>query len=125
MEETQITLSLLKQILSDAKIWVAIVGFLGVLAGALITASSNFVIEWWKNRPQKKLDAKRKTLLKQMLESQKWPEKWRYLNTLSAVIGADEEETKRLLIEIEAKNNKKKDGRWGLIKHHPLEETKQ
>jgi hypothetical protein len=125
MEENKATIELIEKILSDTTIWIAIVGFLGVLAGALITALSTFGIEWWKQRPKKELDSKRKALLIQMLEDKKWPNKWRYISTLSAVIGANEDETKRLLIEVEARGHEKNDGRWGLIKHHALNETKE
>lgn len=51
---------------------------------------------------------------------------WRKLSTLSRVIGADADTTKRLLIELGARGSEKprEDGEevWGLISKHPLEQ---
>ncbi len=50
---------------------------------------------------------------------------WRKLSTLSRVIGADYDETKRLLIAISARGSElPKDNNeeaWGLISKHPLD----
>jgi hypothetical protein len=56
-----------------------------------------------------------------MLESKRFKNKWRKLETLSRVIGADEETTKRLLIEIGARGSETDKDVWGLMKYHPLE----
>ena len=40
--------------------------------------------------------------------------------TMSAVIGADESETKRLPIKANARDSEKADGKWSLIKNHPF-----
>lgn len=45
--------------------------------------------------------------------------------TLSRVIGADEETTKRLLIELGARGSEKDDGLWGLIENHPFGQMDQ
>jgi hypothetical protein len=46
---------------------------------------------------------------------------WRNISTLSRVVGADEETTKKLLIEIGARGSELDDKLWGLIKYHPLD----
>lgn len=55
-----------------------------------------------------------------MLDDMRFPQKWRNISTLSSVIGANEEETKRLLIKAKARGSEKSDGKWGLIKNHPF-----
>lgn len=117
MDEKEI----IEKILFDAKIWVAIFGFLGVIAGSTI----NFFIEWWKRRPKQKLDKKRQEMLKTMLKDEKFNDKWRNLSTLSAVIGASENEAKRLLIKINARGSEKQDELWGLMEFHPLDKTER
>lgn len=59
-------------------------------------------------------------MLREMLDDDRFPEKWRELSTLCAVIGAAEEETKRLLFLAEARGSEKADGKWGLVKNHPF-----
>jgi hypothetical protein len=39
------------------------------------------------------------------------------------VIGADEETTKRLLIEVGARRSENDDGLWGLIENHPFDQV--
>ena len=58
-----------------------------------------------------------------MLEDERFPEQWRKLSTLSSVIGSNNETTKRLLIEVEARGSESNNELWGLIKHHPLDQT--
>ena len=103
--------------------WVSIVGLVGVIIGSLITISGNFLLHWFKDKPQRELDSRRIVMLKIMLNDERFPHKWRYLKTLSAVIGASEVETKRLLVKAEARGSEKDDGKWGLIKHHPFPST--
>jgi hypothetical protein len=57
-----------------------------------------------------------------MLEDERFPGRWWELHTLMHVIGADEETTKRLLIEIGARGSEDGKDFWGLIKHHPFDE---
>ena len=59
-----------------------------------------------------------------MLKDERFPDKWRYLSTLSAVIGASDEETKRLLVKANARGSEKADGKWGLISNHPFPDSK-
>jgi hypothetical protein len=98
MDETQLATSIAGKVIVDIKFWVAIIGLVGALIGSLLTILGNILLHWLKNRPQSKLDSQRITMLEKMLEDDRFPDKWRYLSTMSAVIGADENETKRLLI---------------------------
>lgn len=120
MDESSLATKIATQVVSDTKFWIAIIGIIGGIVGSLLTLAGNVFLHKLKERPQKQLDEKRKTTLKIMLEDDRFSEKWRNINTLSAVIGASEEETKRLLVEIEARGSEKADGKWGLIKHHPF-----
>ena len=101
---------------------VAIAGIIGIIVGALIPVLGNVLIHYLQNQQKDQLDKLRKELLVKMLDSDRFPNKWRKLETLSRVIGADDETTKRLLIEIGARGSESESNSWGLIKHHPLEE---
>lgn len=98
----------------------ALIGLLGALIGSAGTIVSQWLIHHLKERKSVQLDASRKKLLIKMLRSKKYP--WRKLETLMHVIGADEENTKRLLLEVGARASE--DGRplWGLIERNPLPE---
>ncbi|MFN0192236.1 MAG: hypothetical protein ACKVP5_09710 [Aestuariivirga sp.] len=88
-----------------------------VVAAAFIGAAAGTVgvwlNHWLTNRRTDKLDSARKELLKKMLANDDW--KWRTVSTLSHVIGADEETTKRLLLEIGARASEDGQPKWGLI----------
>jgi hypothetical protein len=60
-----------------------------------------------------------------MLNDERFPQRWRSFDTLQHVIGADDETAKRLLIEIGARASEGKQTLWGLLIHHPLNETDQ
>ncbi len=120
MDESTLATKIATQVVSDTKFWIAIIGIIGGIVGSLLTLLGNIILHRIKERPQKELDKKRKSTLKKMLEDDRFPEKWRKIETLSAVIGATEEDTKRLLVEIKARGSEKADGKWGLIKHHPF-----
>ena len=106
------------EITSNIKLWIALIGFFGVVAGALITIIGNIIIEWIRTRHKKSIDKQRQSLLKEMLSDSRF--EWRNLSTLSAVIGCSEEDTKTHLIAIKARGSEKNDGKWGLISRHPL-----
>ena len=108
---------------ATSAITVAVVGLIGVVAGATITVLGNFMIHYFNDRPRKQLDEKRKELLREMLSDTRF--QWRKSATLSRVIGADEETTKRLLIEIGARGSEREDGMWGLIDKHPFNKMSQ
>jgi hypothetical protein len=85
----------------------------------------NVILQWLKAAPRRRLDKERGKVLREMLEDERFPGRWRKLSTLSRVIGASDETTKRLLIEIGARGSEQDDGLWGLIKHHPFRDTTQ
>jgi hypothetical protein len=65
-------------------------------------------------------DKARIKLLTKMLDVKQW----RFLSTLSRVIGADEDTTRRLLIEAGARSSEKErtdeEEPWGLISKNPI-----
>lgn len=120
IEATALAAEIAKTVVSDTSFWVAIVGLIGVVIGAVVTVVGNIVLHKMQNGPQHKLDNSRKALLKNMLNDSRFPLGWRNLSTLSRVIGADDETTKRLLFEIGARGSEKDDKMWGLIERHPF-----
>ena len=110
----------------EVDIKVALIGFLGVVVGALLKGA----IEWISGHQKRALDKQREDLLKALLESAEKNKKensggWRNIRTLSRVVGADENETKRLLIKIGARGSEKENDVWALISNKPLSEVKQ
>jgi len=125
VDTTALANQIAQKVIADTAFWVAIIGLVGAVVGSLLTLAGNVVIHWLQDRPRRVLDEGRKKLLKTMLEDNRFPNRWRRLSTLSRVIGADEQTTKRLLIEVGARGSEKDDGLWGLIAHHPFHETDQ
>jgi hypothetical protein len=109
------------RVTADTSFWISVVGLFGVLLGAIITVFGNFLLHWFQHREQKIIDKKRKILLITMLSDLRFTNNWRNISTLSRVVGADEETTKKLLIEIGARGSELDDKLWGLIKYHPLD----
>jgi hypothetical protein len=58
-----------------------------------------------------------------MLKHPKYP--WRQHDTLMHVIGADDETTKRLLLEVGARGSEDGQPLWGLKERNPLPSDKQ
>ena len=81
--------------------------------GAATTPVGIILTHWLKNRRSSKLDNERKKLLKNMLIRPEWP--WRSLTRLAHVIGADEDTTKRLLLESGARGDENGQPKWSLI----------
>jgi hypothetical protein len=108
-------------VVRDTQFWIAVVGLIGVIVGALLTLAGNIVLHRMQNERQRALDETREKILKTMLEQKEW----RRLSTLSRVIGCEPEEARRLLIHLGARGSetKREDGEelWGLIAKHPLE----
>ena len=125
MNENELVQKIASQVVLDTQFWIAIIGIIGGIVGAIFTLLGNFALHWFKEKPKRDLDSKRQKLLVEMLDDDRFQEKWRNLSTLSSVIGADEEETKRLLIEVGARGSEKNDGKWGLIKNHPFKQIDQ
>jgi hypothetical protein len=94
---------------------------IGVVVGSLLTILGHVVVQCLKERSIAKKEKPRKKLLKDMLEDNRFADRWRKLDTLMHVIGANEEKTKRLLLEIGARGSEDKQELWGLIKYHPFE----
>jgi HEAT repeat protein len=102
-----------RKILGDySPAWIAL---LGALVGGLLSIGGNLLLEGFKQRAKKKKDEPRKKILREMLRDERFPEGWRKLRTLMHVIGANEETTKRLLIEIGARGSEDGEDLWGLI----------
>lgn len=94
-------------------------GFLGAIAGGVATLGGIILTDQLKSRRQVRKDKPRKELLKKMLEK---GFKWRSLSTLANVTGLDDDETKRLLVEIGARGSETDPSVWGLISRNPLPE---
>lgn len=125
MDTTALADEIATKVVSDTRFWIAVVGLVGVIIGAVITVAGNLLLHWFQDNPRRKLDEGRKELLEQMLRDSRFKEHWRKIATLSRVIGADEETTKRLLIEIRARGSERDDGLWSLLYYHPLDELDQ
>ncbi|MDP2619588.1 MAG: hypothetical protein Q8P46_05355 [Hyphomicrobiales bacterium] len=97
--------------------WVALAGGGIGIAGTL---GATYLAHWLQMRRTDRLDAKRKELLLAMLQT---GDKWRTLETLTRVIGADEPTTIRLLLEIGARGSQTGNLVWGLISRNPLPES--
>lgn len=68
------------------------------------------------------IEKNRKNILLVLLKDKKHVNGWRKLETLSKVIGLDDEGTKNLLVEIGARGSLQEKEVWGLISKHPLDE---
>jgi hypothetical protein len=104
---------------------VALVGLIGVVAGALITVVGTLLRDHLQARPRRELDKQRKKVLLEMLRDKRFDGGWQKLATMSRVVGADEEATKRLLFEVGARGSERDDGMWGLIENHPFDKVDQ
>ncbi len=125
MDTSALAAQIAQKVVADTQFWVALVGLLGAIVGSLLTIAGQLLLHYLQDRPRHRLDAARKELLKTMLEDERFLNKWRQFTTLSHVLGADDETTKRLLIEVGARASEKEDGLWGLIKYHPFRETER
>jgi len=101
----------------STEVIVAVVGIIGVCAGSIVSTACQY---WFQERPRRKADEERKKLLKRMLEHPRFS--WRNLERLKHVIGADDETTKRLLLEIGARASEDGQPLWGLIERNPFNE---
>ena len=98
---------------------VALVGGVIGVGGSLGATVLN---HWLQTRRANQLDTQRKLLLQNMLRK---GQKWRHLDTLQRVIGADDATTIRLLLEIGARGSQGERVAWGLIAQNPLPENDQ
>jgi hypothetical protein len=97
---------------------IALIGVSGAVIGSVATVVAQWLSHHLEGKAAAKREKPRKHLLLEMLRAPR--HQWRKLETLSHVIGADEETTKRLLLEVGARASE--DGRslWGLIERNPL-----
>jgi hypothetical protein len=100
------------------KLYVAIIGLIGVVVGSIVSAVGTFFLHYLQEKAKAKSDEPRKNLLREMLRDSGF--EWRSLQTLSHVIGADEETTKALLIQVGARASEDGAGLWGSLEKHPL-----
>lgn len=97
---------------------IALIGVAGAVIGSAATVAVQWLSHFLHERTAAKRDKPRKDILLEMLSSPKY--NWRNLNTLMHVIGADEDTTKRLLLEVGARASEDGQPLWGLIKRNPL-----
>lgn len=69
-----------------------------------------------------RFDGLRKNLLLRMLRDERFPNRWRKLDTLRHAIASDAESTKQLLLEIGARASEDGQDLWGLLEYHPISE---
>lgn len=105
MSDTDLVNELPEKVMADTRFWTAWVGVIGGIVGGVLTIAGNILLHRLRERPKRALDKMRREILKKMLADERFPEKWRELDTLTAAIGADEEETKRQLIEVGARGS--------------------
>ena len=109
-----------KKVIENTKYFTAIIGLIGVIVGSILTILGNIITHYLKQRAEAKHDEPRRKLLTQMLEDDRFVDRWRKLDTLMHVIGADESTTKRLLLELGARGSEDGQELWGLMKYHPF-----
>lgn len=97
---------------------VALIGFAGVVVGALVNVLTAYVTLRMRREQQTKLDKLRQKLLKTMLDDSKFT--WRRLDTLKHVAGADDATTVRLLLDLGARASEDGQDLWGLISRNPF-----
>lgn len=99
-------------------IWIAFIGFSGVVIGSLSTLAGTWLAHLLKEKAAARKDKARKDLLLKMLSDN--AHEWRDLQTLQHVIGADEDTTKSLLISVGARASEDGKPLWALISKKPL-----
>lgn len=97
---------------------IALIGVFGAIIGSVATVATQLMAHCLHARSEEKKEGPRKALLKTMLNDPRWT--WRELKTLRHVIGADEEATKKLLLDLGARASEDGQPLWGLIKRNPL-----
>ncbi|MBP7722348.1 MAG: hypothetical protein KA155_07400 [Alphaproteobacteria bacterium] len=115
----QVARAVTENLESEIDFKIALIGILGVVIGIF----GNGILEWIRGYPKRALDKKRIQLLKTLLIDKKY--EWREMETLSRVIGADEPETKRLLVKLGARGSEKEKDVWALIDRQPLDKTEK
>lgn len=94
--------------------WVVLGTAIGVM-GSLLTTALNAWLS--RHNDLDRYDKAAMKLLTQMLEK---GHSWRTIKTLSNVIGADEKDTKELLLMLGARASEINPELWGLVSRNPL-----
>jgi len=93
-------------------------GFLGTVIGSVTTLGGQILIPCLRERERRHRVEPRRQLLRNLLNDPRF--NWRELKTLTNVIGADDETTKTLLIEVGARGSEDGQHLWGLLTRNPL-----
>ena len=80
-----------------------VAALLGALVGSATSIATTWLGDYLRRKPAKKLAQRRKERLLQLLSGEKYT--WRSLGMLCDAIGADEETTIALLLEIDARGS--------------------
>jgi hypothetical protein len=91
-------------------------GWAAVL-GAAVGSAGPVLLYWVQNKRANSLAEKRRQRLRELLSDPQY--QWRSMATLSASIGASDETTAELLIEMDARTWEKDRRSWGLISRNP------
>lgn len=91
---------------------ISLIGVAGAVVGSIATMAGNFLMHWLKERSESKKEKPARDLLTEMLSHSDCT--WRKIETLMHVIGADEEKTKRLLLEVGARASEDGQEKWAL-----------
>jgi hypothetical protein len=102
---------------------IALIGVSGAVIGSIATVAVQWLSHCLQEKAAAKRDKPRKDLLLEMLRAPQYQR--RKLETLRHVIGADEEITKRLLLELGARASEDGQPLWGLIERNPLPKDKE
>ena len=97
---------------------IALIGVAGAVVGSIATVAASIVNHCLQAKAAKKQDEPRTKLLLELLQKPGY--RWRKLETLMHVTGADEETTKRLLLQIGARASEDGKPLWGLVSRNPL-----
>jgi len=100
------------------KILIALIGISGAVIGSIATLAGNWLKLFLEEKSKSKKEQPAKDLLTEMLNHKEHT--WRNLSTLSHVIGADEDVTKRLLLEVGARASEDGKALWALKSRAPL-----
>ncbi|NLQ18330.1 hypothetical protein HGG82_11965 [Marinomonas sp. M1K-6] len=109
---------MLRAIVMTEKILIALIGLGGAVIGSVATISVQIVAEYLRKKEVDRQESPQIEMLTEMLNHPK--HKWRSLDRLQHVIGADEETTKRLLLKIGARASEDGKPIWGLRSRNPL-----
>jgi hypothetical protein len=96
-----------------------IAAVLGALIGVLSAPLSTWFSEYWRDRRSDKIDSLRRARLRKLLTRFTW----RKIEYLSEAIGATDEKTTQLLLEIDARKSLTKGSTyWALVSKAPFPE---